>query len=425
MKRTRFVKRGALQMLTAAILGAVALAGNVAASTRVTAVPAGNVFAVRALGDTIVAGMDTSIVVSTDGGTTWHVSSKPSPDAKVIDALWIQNGRVYAGTFGTGVFVTDDLGATWQSFNQGLVGGILDSQLDVADLEVQGDQLFAATSGAGIYARNVAGTDTWHTFGDVFEPNQASNVNDIAAGGARLLACAGANGMVFDRDPGDAEWAISLLGSILRPGLTAQSSLWTGSEWVVGTNSGVFTSASGAEPWTPSATRLRSLGWSTFAQLGQTLFAAFDSANVILLDESHDGGATWTPRERVNDVFAFQLAVHGADLYIARSDGLWILPSATTSVGAMPTTQHLNFALSGPHPVRAVARFRFDLPRAGAAVLEVFDVAGRRAGDRIVNVLPAGPHEMTLNAWTLPPGVYAARLTAGPMHESLRFVRVP
>jgi hypothetical protein len=369
--------------------------------------------------------MDTAVFVSTNGGGTWRMSARPSADAKLIDAIEVRNGRLYAGTFGTGVFVSDDLGTTWQSFNQGLVGGILDSQLDVSDLESRGDSLMASTFGAGVYVRNLAGVDGWHPFGAVFEPNQAPNVNDLALGGTRLLACAGSNGTTFHRDLGTADWTLSLLGNTgLLPGVGAQTALFTGSRWVVGTNLGVFLSASGEEPWTRSSTRLAGMSWSTFAHIGQTLFAAFDSVNTILMEESHDGGTTWIAQQRVTGPFAYQLAVHGGDLYIARSDGLWIQPATTTSVVGEPGSGRLRFSLAGPQPIRDQARLRFELPTAGMASIEVFDVQGRRAAERIEGSWSSGPHEVSLDTRRMSPGVYAARLTAAGTSEVLRLVQI-
>jgi hypothetical protein len=422
LPRRRYV-RESVRWLAAACLAVGTLAGPAAAQwTRVPALPASDVFAIRVVGDTIAAGVDSTVYVSTDGGATWRHAPRVASSVPV-DALWIRNGRVYAGTFGKGVFTSDDLGASWQSFNEGLVGGILNSQLDVGDLELRGESLVAATLGAGVYVRSLVGADTWHPFGDEFEPNQAPNVDDVAVGGTRLIACAGSNGTTFHRDPVDAGWTVDfLVGGTLRPGLAAETALWTGDRWVVGASTTVFVSPNGEAPWTPSTTSPAHARWTTFAQLGQALVGAFDVVDTLVIAESHDQGDTWIRQETIPRTFAYQLAFHGADLYAARSDGLWIR-SETTSVGTNPVVG-LRFALAG-QPVRDVARFRFDLPSAGGASLELFDVMGRRAADRIAGFWSAGPHELTVDAHGLRPGVYCARLTSGNAHEILRLVRVP
>jgi hypothetical protein len=90
---------------------------------------------------------------------------------------------------------------------------------------------------------------------------------------------------------------------------------------------------------------------------------------------------------------------------------LWILHiDQTTSVNPPPARNRLHFALAG-QPVRDAARFRFDVPKAASVAIDVFDLAGRRAADRIAGFWSAGPHELTVDERGLRPGVYAARLT--------------
>src|SRR6185503_1005556 len=118
----------------------------------VGALPAAPLASVWANGDTIIAGGTTVAYLSTDTGLSWKTTASPAPGVTAVQAVRVRNGRLYAGTFGQGVRVSDDLGTSWQDFNQGLVGGFEDSQLDVVDLQFRGDELFAATAGAGVYS---------------------------------------------------------------------------------------------------------------------------------------------------------------------------------------------------------------------------------------------------------------------------------
>jgi hypothetical protein len=398
---------------------------------RINDVPSTKVFAIRAKDDTIAAAVDTAVYISTDSGKSWRRSAKPVSGVTSVQAVLVRNGRLYAGTSRQGVFISDDLGRTWQAFNQGLVGGILDSQLDLSDLEVRGDDLFAATLGAGIYARNLAGSDTWHHFGDAFEPNQASNVNDLELGGPRLLASAGSNGEVFTQDPGDADWAVSNLDNVgVHAGLSAQTAVWTGAGWVVGTVAGVFRSVVGSEPWTRIQLRLGPVFWTAFATQGSHLFAAFDVVNAgvnnAVIMQSDDDGATWQQLDLLPNVFVFKLALTGGQIFAGQADGLWVrpAPTATTSVTPGGGVRRLRFALTGAQPVGDHARLRFEMPADGTASIEVFDVLGRRVADRIQGSWSAGAHEVSLSTRGLDPGVYAARLTAAGSQEVVRMVRV-
>jgi hypothetical protein len=414
-------------MLRAAIAWVLLAAAPASAEwTRVLDLPVTNVFSLFSNGDTLAAGVDTAVYFSTNGGAGFRASTKPTPAVTSIPGLWVRNGRIYAGTFGQGVFVSDDRGATWQAFNQGLVGGFLDTQLFISDLIVRGDSLYAATSGAGVYVRGLTGATTWHPFGTVFEPNQSSNLNRLALGGSRLLVTAPSNGFVFVQDPGDPDWTVSNLDNVgPHAGLSSQSAVFTGTAWVIGTNLGIFHSASGQEPWSRLNPGLGSVNWAEVAVDKRHLFLAFDVTTGAWLEESDDDGASLHSPEFQPGVFVFKLAAGKIDLYAARADGLWRRPlGAVTSVPVDDAPGALHFSVAGRQPFGSDTRLRFQLPRDGSISIELFDVQGRLVGPRIEGWQAAGSHEIALDARSLGAGVYLARLTAGRAREVVRLIHV-
>jgi photosystem II stability/assembly factor-like uncharacterized protein len=387
---------------------------------RVLDLPEANFVAVSARGDTIVAGASVFVYVSTDGGATWRAPSHPAPAVSPIFAVRVQNGRLYAGTSGTGVFISDDLGTTWRGFNQGLVGGSFDSQLDISDLEVRGDSLYAGTFGAGVYVRKLSGVSTWSHFGEEFEPNQMSNVDDVASGGARLIAGGGANGQVLFRDPGDPDWTLSSLDNLgLHPGLSARSIIWNGFGWVVGTNRFLFISVPGQEPWTQVDVGLGTLNHSSFATRGRTLFASFDvvianTGNVAVIEMSQDDGASWDVLESFPG-FVYRLAMSGNTLFAGRTDGLWRRSTDTVSV---PGESHrISFAAPSPNPAVQDVTLRYTLSRDANVRLAVYDAAGRRVRELSAGVEAAGGHVIGWDrrdqgGHAVGSGIYFARLEA-------------
>jgi photosystem II stability/assembly factor-like uncharacterized protein len=392
----------------------------------VAGLPATEMFSAASNGDTVAVGADSIVFVSTSAGMTWSRSAKPVAAVTSIQAVLVHDRRLYAGTFGQGIYVSDNLGASWSAFNQGLVGGVLDSQLFIDDLVVRGDSLYAATSGAGIYVRGLVGPSTWQQFGAALEPNQASNVNALTLGGARLLASAGGNGMVFHNDPGESDWTVSNLDNIgIHAGVNAQSAAFTGTGWVVGTNAGVFRSTAGEEPWTRFDPRLGPLVWTAFATQKNHLFAAFTITPLAaVMEESVDDGASWFTDETEPNVFVHKLAISGNKLFAARGDGLWQRALDVTGVPADARPTALRFAVSGPQPFGAATSLRFELPRGEAISIDLFDVQGRRVADPIRGYWSPGAHVLGLDGRRLGSGVYFARLTAGDQSQSLRLIHV-
>jgi hypothetical protein len=392
--------------------------------TRVTQLPVSDVFSLYADRDTIAAGTDTCVFVSTDAGVTWRASARVTPSRPLVMAVRFHHGRLYAGTANQGVFVSGDLGATWSNFNQGLVGGPLNSQLDISGFEVRGDSLFTSTLGAGVYVRPLAAGGTWSHFGEEFEPNQASNVNGVVLGGTRLLAVTIGNGLLFRRDPGEPEWTVSFLDNVgLEPGLDAFAAIWNGVCWVVGSNIGVSRSTTGQEVWTSSGLGLGPVRRSAFAVSGRRIFGAFDRVLDLVIMTSGDDANSWNTLDVFPFKFAYALATSRTGLYAARADGLWVrslnLVSVSDSRPAGP-----GFTLAGRQPVGDVVRFRIDLPEAGAGSIDVFDVTGRRVADPIRFSQPAGARELMWDARSLAPGIYESRLTVSGRQSTLRLIHV-
>jgi len=390
--------------------------------TRVEEIPAVTIFNVSVNGDTIAAGGDTAVYVSTDAGSTWKSSVRLPAGVKEVERVRIHNGRLFAGTRGWGVFVSDDLGDTWTDYNQGLVGGFANSQLFIIDMAVVGDSLYLATDGSGAWVRNLT-SGIWSPFGNAFAPAQASGMNAIAGGNGRLFAAGGFNGTVFYRDPGQPDWTLSLLfNDRFAPGLAALTALWTGTRWVVGSNIGVFLSARAQEPWTfvdPGAGR--PLFTVSFAMRGRDIFANF-GAFTSTISWSADDGTTWRTIETL-PLPVPSIATLGNTLYAGRTDGLWRRSIANITAPPSSSTS-LRFAIAGREPVRDIARFKFDLPEPGHAVIEMFDVAGRRVSKVLDAGMSAGPQEVAWSASAVGSGIYFARLRIGKRSEVLRVIVV-
>jgi hypothetical protein len=74
-----------------------------------------------------------------------------------------------------------------------------------------------------------------------------------------------------------------------------------------------------------------------------------------------------------------------------------------------------------PNPATGRFVLAIGLPAAGDVVIEAFDMLGRRV-HRTEMALPAGSHEVPLDAGRWAPGLYLIRATAGGVNVSTSVV---
>jgi len=87
---------------------------------------------------------------SQDRGATWTKSGQGVTDPFILCLTTTQDGTVYAGTFRGGVFRSHDQGKTWQAINGGL------KRHEVKVLLASGDNLYAGTAD-GVYRLDKSG----------------------------------------------------------------------------------------------------------------------------------------------------------------------------------------------------------------------------------------------------------------------------
>ncbi len=127
--------------------------------TRFTAPMGLSIQALTVLGSqTVFAGsFGSGIFRSDDRGQSWVTANEGLTDPFVLSLVTAPDGTMYAGTFKTGVFRSQDKGKSWQAINKGLQG------LQVKALLVIKGAVYSGT-GKGAY-RYGKGANQWHAVG--------------------------------------------------------------------------------------------------------------------------------------------------------------------------------------------------------------------------------------------------------------------
>jgi photosystem II stability/assembly factor-like uncharacterized protein len=111
-------------------------------------------FVFNSAGD-IFAGTNDNVYRSTNNGDNWFRANTGLTNSQVYALAIDQNNRLYAGTYGGGMFTSTNNGANWREINTGLTTNL------IMDLAINSSgHVFAGTYGAGVF-RSTDNGDTW------------------------------------------------------------------------------------------------------------------------------------------------------------------------------------------------------------------------------------------------------------------------
>jgi hypothetical protein len=125
--------------------------------------------------------------------------------------------------------------------------------------------------------------------------------------------------------------------------------------------------------------------------------------------------------------FSVTLPAYGSSIYtISTKEETVILPPIPPIVSLEGETTSIpdDYILyqNYPNPFNPSTVIRFSIPKAGLTTLKIYDILGREVKTLITEELVAGIHEVELNAFSLPSGVYFCRLQSGSFSETKKMI---
>jgi photosystem II stability/assembly factor-like uncharacterized protein len=171
--------------------------------TRVTQLPASNIFTLFHKDSVFYAGGTNVIYVSNNKGQTWDSTTAIpglSPVSSIIDHIIVYKNELYASSPSKGVFKSLDGGTTWQNISAGI-----DTHTAVTDLcEFRGD-LYAATEGNSanpIFKLNPVSRTSWLSFSNGL--TSISTIITSIIGTSTTLVAGANNNALYDYLPPDS-----------------------------------------------------------------------------------------------------------------------------------------------------------------------------------------------------------------------------
>jgi hypothetical protein len=372
-----------------------------------------NIKCLAASGDTIFAGDPSGLYFSPDNGTTWVLSGF---DSVAIVALAVFDGKVFAGTSGSGLFISTNSGVSWTPDTNGFQGAT-----SINSLVACPPNLVAATSN-GISVSTDGGS-SW---------TQESNVSygTLATDGTNVYATSFVTHAFFASSDRGMSWrgVDSDLYSI------SSLAVLDGDIFAAGGNGqGVFRSTNGGVNWEQVNEGIDStlIGFQEFnchylLTYGQDLFMG--STFGIYL--STDTGSFWTletdtleTQPGTGQFFDNTLLVWNEKLWAAAGtlqglvpgadDSIWVCPlSGLIGFASVNSPQAANASLTAyPNPFTQSTTINFSPSESGLAEVSVVNILGTSVARMFSGQLDPGAHSFTWDASGLAPGMYECILS--------------
>jgi photosystem II stability/assembly factor-like uncharacterized protein len=368
------------------------------------------------MGSRILAGAAGGLLESDDDGMTWR-----SLDIGIgtfwAECLLVENGNIFVGTNGNGIFRSTNHGETWSQ--------VL-SHVGVRCLVAQDTLLFAGTYG-GLLRSGDSG-EHWgvanNGLGDsIFGLPPTIEVRSLCSPRSGIvLAGAGGwgngfSGVFRSSDNGNLWTPTDLKDPWICAMFVSDSAIFAGSDTI-------FISTNQGQNWKFSGSSLPLCNITSFAHDSMYLFAGTSSG----VFRSTDGGRTWISCSSGLDanfpgVSALSasatsiLAGTGDRIYRSTDHGLsWRQVQTSLAVRNPPSRECLPRLMQNyPNPFNPITTITFFVPIATYVDLSIYNVIGQKIHQIIEGFCAAGYYEVPFNGSDQPSGVYIYRLRARTM----------
>ena len=315
------------------------------------------------IGTTLLLASNAGVFSTQNNGTSWNASSIGLPNTfacPVINELCRSGSKLYAGTFGHGIYVSTTNGANWGAANG--------NYLDAADglitaLAADSSQVLAGSDYYGGIRKTLNGGTTW-TSQNIGLTN-GSNIMAIGDAGSNLLACSYGDGPFLSSD-GGSSWEIDTTGLNF---INLNAYVFDGTNVFAGSSGGgIYKSTNNGVTWSPAnngvfATDIRSLYVT-----GSQLFAGSAYGDCY---KSTNGGSTWTASAIGSSLQVQCFVQTGSTLIAGTSNGTYISTnggtSFTSSSSGMGSVMVMGLATSGTTVLAATMNGIFSSTNGGVS----------------------------------------------------------
>lgn len=366
--------------------------------------------------DNIYVGGD-SLYISRDRGLTWQASTLSGQSIE-ITALFKFGEKLFAGTYGYGVFISTNNGTSWQSFNL----GINDFALFAKKFVSSGDTIFYATDGGGVYYL-LNNTNVWQSYNQNLPSNIAWTINDIAVTNNNIIVSAGGSGFYYLRPKGSPEWIEKRMQTPQGIFMTPNAFLSTGDLVFSGHHFGIYKSLDEGNTFDSVGISAMDITVVSFAMDGNRIYAGYtrSAGNDFFVWYSDDLGQSWNIFAHEFQ-FLLNLYIYDNKIWAGTNGGLYYTQLQPSNVEPIYIPDELKLEQNYPNPFNPTTKISWQSSISGRHTLKIYDVLGDIITTLVDEERPAGNYDITFNASSLASGIYFYKLQIGPYTETRKMI---
>ena len=286
-----------------------------------------------------------------------------------LSSIAIQGTKVYAGSKQSGIYLSSNNGASWDSVNTGLTTRFITS------LAVIGSTVFAGTDGGGVFQSSNSGA----SWGQVNNGLTSLSVNSFAVNGTNIFA-----GSYTD---------------------------------------GVFLSTNNGASWTPVNNGLSSTKVFSLSAYNNTILALSDSGGFL----SNNNGANWTAIDHTgitNNSYIGGMTLNDSFIFAATDPpitNLWRRP--ISDILSINKASINNSSISiYPNPAKDYINIEYTLAAPERVNISISDMLGKNYNLLYSERSKLGNNKIKLDINSLKQGIYFVNVSIGKYREQKKLV---
>jgi hypothetical protein len=354
-------------------------------------------------GDTVFAGTGSGVYMSPNNGRTWNYMGLY--DSAAIYTIAINGNHIFAGTWGSGLYISANNGATWASCKS------LSSD-DVYQMAVIGTNILAAT-----FDDPYLSTNNGQTWNDIHNDLPFySNISSFGVNGSNIWAGTSGSGIYYSSDQGQ-HWIsknanlvdTTYVGDTTKVDVFAMEG---DSVYAATYGNGVFFSPDLGTHWSHVDSGITDLGVNAITVKGKYLVAGTNYQGVVL---SENNGQLWRPvNNGLNGNTLIQALMFVGDTVFVGVDGGVYKDWISDEDLGIPEIRTGNKISVFPNPASSA----INIVCSQDALIEISNIQGQP-----IETLQATGNKTTIGVSTLPSGVYIIKAVTKKGTDVEKFVK--